>query len=119
MSVPVTRAAEGLGRRAFTIADVERLVEIGVLGSDERLELLGGDIVPMASTGPDHEMITSALSLRWGRSCPADYAFACMAGLRLDQRTCLKPDFIVFERSVGFANVQGTDVLLAVEVADI
>jgi hypothetical protein len=42
-----TCAAEGLPRRAFTVAEVERMVEVGLIEEDERLELLGGELVPM------------------------------------------------------------------------
>jgi hypothetical protein len=72
----------------------------------------------MLPKGPRHEVIKTALNLRWGRRCPADCAFACAPGLQLEECTYLKPDFIVFERSVGFVNVKGTEALLAVEVAD-
>ncbi len=38
----VTRAAEGLDRRRFTVAEVEEMVEAGILDEDERVELIGG-----------------------------------------------------------------------------
>jgi hypothetical protein len=43
-----TLAAEGLPRRAFTVAEVERMVEVGLLPEDERVELIGGELVPMS-----------------------------------------------------------------------
>jgi Uma2 family endonuclease len=118
MNVPVTRAAEGLARRAFTIADLERMVEAGIIDEDERLELLGGEIVPMSPKGSHHELIKSALNLHWGRRCPPGFAFVPETGLRLHPLTYLEPDFIVFERSTRLADAKGTGVLLAVEVAD-
>jgi Uma2 family endonuclease len=118
MDIPVTRAAEGLDRRAFTIADMERMVEIGVIGPDERLELVGGEIVPMSPKGSRHEVIKSALTLQWGRICPPGYAFAQEPGLRLDARIYLEPDFVVFENSVDFPSLSGGEVLLAIEVSD-
>lgn len=118
MNIPVTRAAEGLARRAFTISDLERMVEAGVIGEDERLELLGGEIVPMSPKGSHHEAIKSALNLHWGRLCPPDFTYVPETGLRLHPLTYLEPDFIVFARTVRLAEVKGPDVLLAVEVAD-
>ena len=118
MNVPVTRAAEGLDRRAFTIADKERMVEVGVIGPDERLELLGGEIVPMSPKGAHNEVIRIAINLFWGRRYPPGYAFAAVPGLRLEERTYLEPDFIVFETSADFPHLKGTEVLLVVEVAD-
>ena len=47
----VTRAAEGLPRRRFTVAEVEAMVEAGVMEEDERVELIGGELVPMSPKG--------------------------------------------------------------------
>jgi Uma2 family endonuclease len=118
MNIPVSRAADGLARRAFTIADFERMAEVGLIAPDERLELIGGEIVPMSPKGSRHETIKAAVALRWGRTCPTGFAFVPETGLRLDERTYLEPDFIVFERKRPLADIKGPDVLLAVEVAD-
>jgi len=37
----LTRAAEGLPRRRFTVAEVEAMVEAGIMDEDERVELIG------------------------------------------------------------------------------
>jgi Uma2 family endonuclease len=118
MNVPVTRAAEGLARRAFTVADVERMVEVGLIAPDERIEVLGGEIVPMSPKGARHEALKVALSLHWGKRCPDSHVVAPETGLRLSKDTYLEPDFVVFRKAVGIAGLKGPDVLLAVEVAD-
>jgi Uma2 family endonuclease len=118
MNVCVTRAAEGLPRRAFTVADLDRMASDGIVAGDERLEMIGGEIVPMSPKGARHEAIKIALNLFWGRRCPLGYAFAPETGLRLDERTYLEPDFIIFERKVALADIKGPDVLLAVEIGD-
>lgn len=46
-----TNEAEGLPRRRFTVAELERMVEAGLLQEDERIELIGGEIVPMSPKG--------------------------------------------------------------------
>jgi hypothetical protein len=43
MNAPLTRAAEGLDRWAFTVAEVERMVEAGVIPPDARIEVIGGE----------------------------------------------------------------------------
>jgi Uma2 family endonuclease len=118
MNAPVTRAAEGLARRAFTVADVERMVEVGLISPDERLEVLGGEIVPMSPKGNRHEGIKAALNMRWGARCPVGYIFIPETGLRLAEDTYLEPDFIVFRKLADLNEVRGPDVLLAVEIAD-
>jgi Uma2 family endonuclease len=118
MNAPVTRAAEGLARRAFTVTDVERMVEVGLIPSEERIEILGGEIVPMSPKGNRHEALKVAIALRWGKRCPDGFAFAPETGLTLDKFTYFEPDFIVFSRQVALGAVKGENVLLAVEVAD-
>ena len=106
------------GRRAFTIDDLERMEAAGILAPDERIELVGGDLVPMSAKGSRHETIKIALTFLWGRVCPGGFMFAQEPGLRLDPHNYLEPDFIVFARTKRFVDVRGPDVLLAVEVAD-
>ena len=40
-----TTAAEGLPRRRFTVAELEQMTAAGILDEDERIELIGGEIV--------------------------------------------------------------------------
>ena len=118
MNAPVRSLAEGLPRRRFSVADVTRMVEVGLIHPDERLEILDGEIVPMSPKGNRHEGIKIALAMVWGRACPDDYTLAPETGLYLSDRTYLEPDFVVFPRAVRKADLKGPDVRLAVEVAD-
>jgi Uma2 family endonuclease len=113
-----TQAAEGLPRRPFSVADVERMVEVGLIHPDERLEIIGGEIVPMSPKGNRHEAIKVELAMFWGKACPEGFAFAPETGLRLTKFTYLEPDFVIFGRKVALAALRGPDILLAVEVAD-
>jgi len=72
----VTRAAEGLPRRRFTITEIEAMVAAGVLDEDERVELIGGELVPMSPKGNQHEVVKVALLDRWYRLRPGDCALA-------------------------------------------
>ncbi len=60
-AVRVTSAAEGLPRRRFTVAEVEAMVAAGVMEEDERVELIGGELVPMSPKGNHHEVMKAAL----------------------------------------------------------
>ena len=68
-AVRVTSAAEGLPRRRFTVAEVEAMVAAGVMEEDERVELIGGELVPMSPKGNQHEVLKTALLRRWYRAC--------------------------------------------------
>ena len=57
-----TQAAEGLPRRRFTVAELEAMVAAGILDQDERIELIGGEVVPMSPKGNHHEILKAALN---------------------------------------------------------
>ena len=46
-----TRAAEGLERRVWTVAEIEAMVAAGIIDEDERFELIDGEVVPMSPKG--------------------------------------------------------------------
>ena len=100
-----TQAAEGLPRRRFTVADVERMVEVGLMEEDERVELIGGELVPMAPKGNHHEVVKTALLLRWYRACPDDLLLTPETTFRLSTDTYLEPDVVVYRRSDGLKNL--------------
>jgi Uma2 family endonuclease len=113
-----TRAAEGLPRRAFTVEEVERMVEVGLIEEDERLELLGGELVPMSPKGYFHERLKIRLNLFLARNCPDRFLIAQETTFRLSDDTFVEPDFLVFPTTVSLRNLKGPDAALAIEVAD-
>ena len=48
MTTPMARPAQ---HRRFTIDDLDRMVEAGILKHDERVELIDGEIVAMSAKG--------------------------------------------------------------------
>ena len=89
MNVAVTTAAEGFPRRAFTVEDIGRMMEAGVIRDDERFELVEGEIVMMAAKGIAHERIKSALTVAISRALPDDLTIAVEATLRLSDTIML------------------------------
>lgn len=114
----LTRAAEGLERRRFTVADVERMVAAGVMEEDERVELIGGELVPMSPKGIRHEVLKCALVDHWIRRRPDDCRLAQETTFRLSDDTYLEPDVVIYPRESGLEGLTGANVLLVVEVAD-
>jgi Uma2 family endonuclease len=115
---PVTRAAEGLPRRRFTVAEVEAMVAAGVMQEGERIELIGGELVPMSPKGNQHEGIKVALLRRWYRAAPDDCNLAPETTFRLSEDTYLEPDVVIYPRAGGLKGLSGRSVLLVVEIAD-
>jgi len=113
-----TRGAEGLPRWRFTVADVEAMVEAGILDEDERVELIRGELVPMSPKGSRHEVLKAALNRHWQRVCPDDVQVTQETTFRLSDDTYLEPDFVVYPSDVGLVGIRGENVLLVVEVGD-
>jgi Uma2 family endonuclease len=114
----VTSAAEGLPRRRFTVAEVEAMVAAGVMEEDERVELIGGELVPMSPKGIQHEVVKKALLRRWYRATPDDIDLAPETTFRLSEDTYLEPDVVIYPRAAGLRGLTGANALLVVEVAD-
>src|ERR1700738_3509683 len=100
MTVAVTLAAEGFPRRAFPVEDGGRMIDAGVLGEDEKFELIEGEIVMMASKGIAHELIKSALNIAVVRALPDHLTVGVEATLRLTDTVMLEPDIAVFPKEV-------------------
>ena len=60
----VTRAAEGFDRRAFTVDEVLRMQEAGIISEDENFELIEGEIVPMQAKTHGTGYANSGASMR-------------------------------------------------------
>ena len=113
-----TRAAEGLPRRRFTVAEIEAMVAAGIMEEDERVELIGGELVPMSPKGNHHEAMKVALLHRWYRACPEGFNLAPETTFRLSPDTYLEPDVVVYGKNEGLKGMTGANVLLVVEISD-
>ena len=116
--VRVTSAAEGLPRRRFTVAEVEAMVAAGVMEEDERVELIGGELVPMSPKGNQHEVVKAALLQRWYRVSPDAFGLVPETTFRLSEDTYLEPDVVIYPRASGIRGLSANTVLLVVEIAD-
>jgi Uma2 family endonuclease len=123
MNIASTRAADGLPRRAFTVGDVDRMMEAGVLREDERFELIEGDLVVSAAKHAGHDRIKNALNMALAEASPRNFYVAVEASLQLARDILVEPDITVIARSVykvppkTFAQPRPDDVLLLIEVA--
>ena len=114
-----TQAAEGLPRWRWTLAEFERFIELGILTEDDRVELIGGELVPMAAKGISHENVKGELQDWFGRNLPAHARLVIELGWRPDAETYCEPDLIVFPRRFKpFSKVSPGAVHLVIEVSD-
>lgn len=56
--------------RRFTGDEVMRMVEAGILGEDEKAELLDGTLSVMTPQGFDHGDVITRLTMTLARTCP-------------------------------------------------
>jgi Uma2 family endonuclease len=114
-----TQAAEGLPRRRWSVAEIEAIVAKGIIGEDERFELIGGEVVPMSPKGVRHELVKAALQQHW---------FPLIVGspvnlltettLYVSKDEFYEPDFLFWPRSIAIKDITAATSLLIVEVAD-
>jgi len=110
-----------LARRPFTTTEYHRLIEIGLLTEDERVELLNGEIIEMAPIGPRHAACVDRLNSFLARKVSRLAIVRVQNPVELDDFSEPEPDLSLLKRRPDFyANSHPTsaDVLIAVEVAD-
>ena len=123
MNVAWTRAAEGFPRRAFTVADVQRMLDSGIIAEGERVELIKGELVVMAAKSVAHDNVQNALNLLFAKVVPAGLYVGNSSTLQLTEDILVEPDLAIISRGLykrsakGFARPRADDVLLVVEIA--
>src|SRR5258708_2570942 len=112
MNIAVARIVDDLPpRRAFTVEDLRRMIEIGVLAEDERIELIGGDLFVMAAKGYAHEIIKKALVRGMVRAAPDGVEIGVEMTIQFAEDVLLEPDIAVFPRSSQKRSAAGFVVL--------
>jgi Uma2 family endonuclease len=104
-------------RRAFTVDEILRMQDAGIIHEDENFELIEGEIVPMQAKNSLHERIKLALNRALSRSLPDALQLGIETTLYLSERTFIEPDLTVFPM-METQKVRGPDILLAIEIAD-
>jgi Uma2 family endonuclease len=113
-----TQAAEGMVRRRFTVAELEAMVAAGIIDEDERIELIGGEVVPMSPKGNHHEILKHALIHHWAKRLPEHLTFTTETTFRLTPDTYLEPDFVFYDKAAGIRGLKPETAHFVVEIAD-
>jgi Uma2 family endonuclease len=124
MNIAVTYPAPGLPpRRAFNVDDIRRMIEAGVIGEDERIELVEGEIVVMAAKSYAHEMIKNALIKAVIRAAQPSLEVGVETTIQFSTGILLEPDIAVLQSDqvvksdAGFVSVQQDGCSLIIEVS--
>ena len=117
----VTKAAEGFPRRAFTVDDIGRMIEVGIIGEHENFELIEGDLVVMAAKHIGHDGLKNELTMALARSAPDGVFVAIECTLQLAKDILVEPDIAIVSRAVyaaarkSFARPRPDDAPLLIE----
>jgi Uma2 family endonuclease len=117
-SRPPTQAAEGLPRWRWTLDEFERFIELGIFSEADRVELIGGELVPMSPKGARHDNLRIFLQLALQRRVGERIAVLVEMGWRPDGAQYIEPDIVVAPLTSNPVQTPATDVLLLIEVAD-
>lgn len=110
-----------LATRRFTVDEYYRMAEVGILAPGERVELIEGEVVPMAAIGSRHAGCVNGLTQFFVSGLGGRAVVAIQNPVRLDRRSEPQPDVAVLRpRPDRYAerHPHPDEVLLLVEVAD-
>jgi len=101
----------------WTLSEFERMTELGILAEDDRIELIGGELVPMSPKGNRHEIVRGVI-LNWlRRNLPDEFDIHTEPGWRADANSYFEPDFLVGPAGCSPVSIRPEDVVLLIEVA--
>lgn len=106
--------------RRFTIEEYHRMGEVGILGEDDRVELIDGNILKMSPVGSQHAACVSLLN-RLLRPVEESAIVRIEDPIVLNDETEPQPDIAVVrfkEKLYADAHPRPEDVLLIIEVAE-
>jgi Uma2 family endonuclease len=110
-----------LAHRRFTVDEYHRMAEVGILGEDDRVELLDGEIVLMSPMGSRHASTVARLNERFRDLAGRRATVWVQLPIRLSRYSEPEPDLALLKRREDFyaeRHPEPGDVLLVVEVAD-
>jgi Uma2 family endonuclease len=114
-------AAADLAPHRFTASEYYRMAEAGILGEDDRVELIGGQIVDMSPINPPHAAAVDRCVRVFTRAVADRALVRNQNPLDLGEYDAPEPDLAVVRPRVdeyAEAHPTAAEVLLLVEVAD-
>lgn len=103
----------------LTVDDLYALTADGVFAENEHIELIDGEIVPMAAAKADwHSIWESRLMRALVPAIPDDTRLFADVSVTFSEDVLLEPDLAVWRKGGMPRQMRGPDLLLVIEVAD-
>jgi Uma2 family endonuclease len=114
---PTTQVADGVPRVRWTFAEFERLTELGFFTEDDRVELIGGELVPMSPKGNRHDRVCGELHLWFRRNLSPAFDWHPEPGWHADEANYFEPDFLLGPAGFDRTSIDPAHISLLIEVA--
>ena len=109
-------------RHKIDVVAYYRMAEAGILGEDDRIELIDGDLIDMAPIGQDHAGSVNRLNEAFVLACAGRAIVSGQNPIRIDEFNEPQPDIAILRRRADFYTTGErpgpADALLVMEVAD-
>lgn len=116
--VTMQTEVEPVRRHLWSVQDVLRMVDTGVLQPGERVELLDGELVQKVPINEPHVLAVNRLNMLLVLSGAGRFVVSVQNPLILDDRSMPEPDLVVLRAGAPARLPRGEDVALVVEVGD-
>lgn len=104
-----------LKRHCFTIEQYDRMGEAGILGPDDRVELLDGEIVEKPLIGDEHAACVDRLNRKFARGFGDEVRVRIQNPIRLPPHSEPEPDVVLAQP--GDRHPEASEIFLVIEVA--
>jgi Uma2 family endonuclease len=114
-----TSSLESVGIHRWTRAQYDQMVDVGVLTTDDRVELIDGYIVPMSPQNSRHATTATKVVHLLMRVCPSTHHVRSQVPLALGEYSEPEPDVMVVEGAPDvYTDGHPSTAILVAEVAD-
>ena len=118
MNAPAALRPDSPTRARFTVDDVARMVEAGLIDAGQSTELLEGEVLLMPSEGAAHIAFKAVLTRAFNRALPDSWWVAPDSTLHLSPEDAPEPDLYLLPAGAPLQPVDPATVALVVEIAD-
>ncbi len=108
-------------KHKFTVEDVMLMEKAGILGADERIELIDGELVGMSPILPPHAITVNNLNRLLIQNTTDDIIVSVQNAFFISNNTILEPDLVIAKSSEKLLSnelIKPNDAEIVIEVSD-